>query len=808
MSNQNNGNGGVTDNSAASGMNYGVMGNGSPQGARTNAGNYAVSRASAGYGGNGAPYAATPRMPPAGQPNAGCAAPNGVASCNADTTYASGATMGYGANGTPYAANHMMPPAGQENAGCAAPSGVLPEPQSNTTNPKGKVILKPFTFNGDGSDDVVHNDLYFGPSAPPEAIATNIDQSALIKPSLQELGEILQYIPSSQTEHRKKICLCLGTAYNQDPKVADLLKNWLNDQYAIELLSFHRKKPSSYQLDEVLLLAQKGGYQIPDKFQPWLQVASAEGAKHELLTRLTSELSLKDFERQINAELLTLGEQVLSYWLCACEDDKARFTFLSSNYNRFCFFHPEHQPIISALFTYCKERQESESPYIPFNYPSFIYWVEHNNPDKVSLTTIEQICQSKLSLFSRVNANECMELLYHKSWRLHTILAAKDLIAKLQTTTDYDLGRQARTAFIAASQGAEQEPSLGIDEMGDNTHETISNIIDDQKRMQLWVPSGYKLIDDAIFGYHRGGITIFAGSSGTGKTWFGIDATFKLIEKYKRHALFFSTEMDVSSIALRYFGLVTNSKIGVNSLCYAHKQGELPKMEEAFRNFTQRHFSYQASPDQLLNLHATNNLNEHLRIYGTEVGLTLSKIVNLINEESSKAPLDLVVIDYLQNIENDLLPPDCPRYMKLKHMVDVLKTVAQDCNCAILLLAQLTNPASWGNRKRKDEPAIPAAKDIAECSYAIHAAAAVLMMYKVSDSLGFDGMFASSQQKMPANPTSYDLKDEEIFDDSSHLHRVPLRLIITKARFGSSVLKLDSPMYVERSTGSRFNFYL
>ena len=39
MSNQNNGNGGVTDNSAASGMNYGVMGNGSPQGARTNAGN-------------------------------------------------------------------------------------------------------------------------------------------------------------------------------------------------------------------------------------------------------------------------------------------------------------------------------------------------------------------------------------------------------------------------------------------------------------------------------------------------------------------------------------------------------------------------------------------------------------------------------------------------------------------------------------------------------------------------------------------------------------------------------------------------
>ena len=69
----------------------------------------------------------------------------------------------------------------------------------------------------------------------------------------------------------------------------------------------------------MLLLAQKGGYQIPDKFLPWLQVASADNAQLELLTRLTSELNLTSFERQTQAEILTLGEEVLSYWLCASD---------------------------------------------------------------------------------------------------------------------------------------------------------------------------------------------------------------------------------------------------------------------------------------------------------------------------------------------------------------------------------------------------------------------------------------------------------------------------------------------------------
>ncbi len=432
MSNLNHGNGGVTNNSAASGPNHGAMGGNvgnqavprapagytgfaAPDGVSAhNAGNQAVPRAPAGYTGFAAPDGvsahnagnqAAPRAPagytgfaapngvsahnvgnqavpraPAGY--TGFAAPNGVSAHNAGNQAAPRAPAGYtgfavpngvsahnagnpavpdapngAANGVTYFNNQNGGAASQPNTGFAAPNGVGTAPQSTTTtNPQGKVILKPFTYNGDGGDDIVYNDLYFGPPASTEVTDTNSTRPDLSKPSLQELGEILQYIPTADKENRAKVCLCLGTAYDQDPAVHDLLRNWLNNQFVAELLFFHRKNPSSYQLDEVLLLAQRGGYQIPDKFLPWLQVASADNVKQEVLTRLTSELNLTSFERQTQAEILSLGEEVLSYWLCASEDDRARLSFLTANSNRFSFLHPDHQPIIEALLTYCQAR--------------------------------------------------------------------------------------------------------------------------------------------------------------------------------------------------------------------------------------------------------------------------------------------------------------------------------------------------------------------------------------------------------------------------------------------------------------------
>ena len=117
------------------------------------------------------------------------------------------------ANGVTYVNNQNVAPAAQANTGFAIPNGVGAA-QSNTTataNPQGKVILKPFTYNGDGGDDVVYNDLYFGPPVSTEATDANSTRPDLIKPSLQELGEILQYIPTSDKENRAKLWLYLGT---------------------------------------------------------------------------------------------------------------------------------------------------------------------------------------------------------------------------------------------------------------------------------------------------------------------------------------------------------------------------------------------------------------------------------------------------------------------------------------------------------------------------------------------------------------------------------------------------------------------
>ena len=667
--------------------------------------------------------------------------------------------------------------------------------------------------------------------SPQESAVTSDSSSGLIKPSLAELSEILQYIDGTVRSNRKQVCLSMGATYKRDKQVRSLLINWLRTQLDNKLdasiFLFERGDSSPYRFDTLLRLAQAGGYQLPAKLQPWLSANDGKGsvsASSGQSNASPAEQAIADFEQQTKNELADLSVRILSYWLTASEDDKARYSFLSDNYERFRFFPKRYQPLASALFAYCKARQEDENPYLPFSLPDFTDWACNHDPQHITATLIENICRNKHSttsaplsskhnIQSRVRINEEMELLYHKSWILNTFSAAQDLIQELRSTPeDYDKCRKARHDFISATHESEKERALGSSTIAADTEESIDTLIDPNKRINLWVPSGYKLIDEGYSGYQRGGITIFGASSGLGKTWLGVDTSFKVVDIFNGRALYMSTEMDVSSIALRFFGVATDCKIGVAELCAANKLGLIPQMKVAFRSIAQRHFSAGNAAGQQLHLHSPDNLFERLRIYGSETGLSLSKIVNLINEERTKGPLDLVVIDYLQNIENDQIEPGRPRYEQIKHIVNTLKEVAQNCNCAILILAQLTNPACW-EVQQKGEPPVPTAKDIAECSYAIQPASTVFMMYKATSAGNWQNMgIPFDREDAGAGEAgtkgyNFDPKDEDIFSDATHPYKTALRLIVTKCRF-NAVAPLNEPIFVERSNGSRFNFYL
>lgn len=658
-----------------------------------------------------------------------------------------------------------------------------------------------------------------------DSATTSGDNSGLIKPSLAELNEILQHIDGTDRSNQIKVCWVLGNTYNHAPQVRSLLESWLKSQlgldtpvatplvqkqYTESMICFDRKSDSPHKLDAVLRLAQDGGYQLPAKFKSWLQPNPNDSADGPQQAKLSAELGLKDFERALKTKQADLSSKVLSYWLVSSEDESSRFSFLSNNAKRFDYFAPLHQPIIQALFEYCKglRKEDQETGAVshqPFSYPSFVRWACEHYPQDITKKSLDALAQYKDSLSRRVDVFENMQLLYETSWRLQAITAAKTFIIKVCEDADYSKCRKARNDFLIKTNGVDPDQTLGISGMAANATKVTTALTEKDERWKYFVPTGYPLIDDAIQGYQRGGVTIFAASSGLGKTWFGIDSSFKLLEKFNGRALFFSSEMDVDSINLRYFGIATNSKIGINDLELAKKRDLLPLMLKSFAGFTQRHYTYEDPHTNQPNLYTQNNLNEQLRIYGNEVnGLALSKIVESIDEERTKAPIDLVVVDYLQNINNDLIDPKAPRHTQLTNIVDVLKGVGKRNDCAILLLAQLNNPATWP--AKRNEPPVPTANNIAEASFAIQPAAAVLMMYKVANT-------SSSVMDFPfqlneGESFNFDPTDEEVFDENNRPLRTPLRLVITKSRFNSSKLQLDEPIFVERSRGSRFNFYL
>ena len=263
-------------------------------------------------------------------------------------------------------------------------------------------------------------------------------------------------------------------------------------------------------------------------------------------------------------------------------------------------------------------------------------------------------------------------------------------------------------------------------------------------------------------------------------------------------------------IAGRLFGLVNDCSVSLNDLCAYHKNGELPAMEARFHEFNQRHVRYEGGDESQV------IVKEDLRIYGSDVGIKLSSINDILVQESNREPVDLVVIDYFQDIDNDLFDystnkGSVARHEKLKDMVGRCKVMAKDNNCVVLLIAQLNNPKS----KDTNGERIPTLNDIAECSYAVHAAENVLMMYKVKDRVvspvdaGDDDDDDSDADYGYGSNRSRNGHNEPV-GHGMLLHPYPslLRLLITKARFSSAKTPIDKPIRVERTPGSRFDFYL
>ena len=694
-------------------------------------------------------------------------------------------------------------------------------------------------------------------------IGNNGQRVACPVPTIPELKAILKATLSCPSNYFT-VSAALGFVYERNKDLLPLLFNWLENQlvaelvfspqqlYALEskyfkcVLAFaNKERGCKRHLGHVLELARDMGFNVPTKFSPWLELMHAVTPQPEpalgqplgvidkspIPPSVSSDTkeqkaqqnaqpkdaqadkdantSMAKVTKELKDQIDSWGTSLLSFLLFSLNDDQVRLELLANNSGRFRYFDPVLQPVITSLYDYCKECQADSKANRPFTVSEFLLWCKEHDL-VISDVTMDHLTACKQQIVTMNMAQQCMDKLYQHGWRLANIVEAQKYLDSLCTDSDYERLCSERANFINATITQAPEVGLGNASIDEKTKDMHDILVDAERRQGILLPTGYDFLDEAIGGYRRGQITIMAANSGVGKTWFGLDTAFRFLEKHHGRVVFFSSEVSDVEIAGRLFGLVNDCSVSLNDLCAYHKNGELPAMEARFHEFNQRHVRYEGGDESQV------IVKEDLRIYGSDVGIKLSSINDILVQESNREPVDLVVIDYFQDIDNDLFDystnkGSVARHEKLKDMVGRCKVMAKDNNCVVLLIAQLNNPKS----KDTNGERIPTLNDIAECSYAVHAAENVLMMYKVKDRVvspvdaGDDDDDDSDADYGYGSNRSRNGHNEPV-GHGMLLHPYPslLRLLITKARFSSAKTPIDKPIRVERTPGSRFDFYL
>lgn len=605
-------------------------------------------------------------------------------------------------------------------------------------------------------------------------------------PTIEELRNILSYLPNNDRETWFSTFCIVGREYNCDEAAFKAVQDWAasypdrkpedasKERY--EFMSSSRRMGPG--IGSLIVKAKANGYQVPKKLRSFeAEVLAPTAARlasntNIMLRELSpTEVSKSTPEAEIYRDVQSLGAQVLKYWLLEAPQSEAnaRLVFMAENAKRFRFLVPNQRVVAGALYDYCASHQDS-----PFVYVDFLNWCEIVGLDTITNAKLAPIVGAN-TIHNRETAAAAMDELCDLSWMLYVCQQASQLSSMLN---DRNLAafRQARTDAIRATEPPSSLESMPLDKAPRIVRNTVADMIDPTAKLKLFIPTGYPALDKFIIGFRRGEVTIGAAHSGIGKTWLAVDVVRHLIEEQHGRVVFFSTEMSAEAIYLRLFATVNNSQIDPASLAQKNTTGALNQMHQNFSQFAKAHSGVAGAPDDRF------GINE-LTIYGARSGgLTLSGIKEALAIESQAAPVDLVVVDYLQNVVNDILPRNASRYDRVLDVMNTLDHLSAEYNCATLAMAQLNNP----NRKQTADPK-PNLYDIAECTYVVQPAAAVFMLYR-------DG---KQSEENAASDGGWSSK-------AKALAEVPLKLMVTKSRYGSLT---SNPLRTKRSDGSRFDFF-
>lgn len=607
-------------------------------------------------------------------------------------------------------------------------------------------------------------------------------------PSPTELAKILDHIsPNVPYDTWFKIATACGRAYNQDPAIFAIVQNW-SKGYAnhtakdesLERTSFFvsSKRHDGVGIGWLINEAKRGGYEptfqgheTPSIVYGELKTAPKSMIANALNETMRSDSATSEERVQANSLLKTVNA-VLNFWVFESASFAVdRVKFLKDNFSVFTSLVPPPTSLyFNALSSYCDFLKDP----VLFNEVKFMEWGlrhvygfdagELNALCSEVVGATSDIIETPVEAIDKFNAamkSASVMLAGYTSKRITELCSGFDRASNKRVAED-EILKEINKLSIAMALGSSSLTNVLGRDVARISKECALTALNPETAKNVYVKTGMPVLDSYIKGYRRGATTILAAHSGVGKTWYGVDAARNVLEQGGR-VLFCSSEMAAEEICQRFTNNIRN--VDDETLQGLYERERMGLNEPSNNNtFSKVFFDVNCFFDEHPNLSI---------IAGKTGGLSVEQITQEIAVQSQSGELDLVVIDYLQNLDNDSFNPRAANWERIKDTMEQINNASRVYNCPILILAQLNNP----NRKPSGAAAEPNMYDVAEASAVVRDAAAVLLLYKVK--------MDEAQQAASITGSA-------------------LRMIVGKSRFGNQT---SHPLEMMRDKGSRFTAF-
>ena len=292
------------------------------------------------------------------------------------------------------------------------------------------------------------------------------------------------------------------------------------------------------------------------------------------------------------------------------------------------------------------------------------------------------------------------------------MLAAQSILEQSSEESDADLlleSAEQRLYEIRSGRG-----QTGLTQMNDVVVDTLislQQLSGPNRNKYAGIPTGFTGLDELLSGgLGRSDLIILAARPGMGKTSFALNIATNVAKKQKIPVAIFSLEMGKDQIVSR----ILSSEAGIGS--QAFRTGAL------------------TSSDWQDLVHVTEMLHDVPLFMDDTSNITIPEIkakIRQINRDISRAPIGLIVIDYLQLMSTGKRTEN--RVQEISEITRNLKIMAKELNVPVIALSQLSRATEKSGRADHQ----PQLSDLRDSGSIEQDADIVLMLYR-------EGYYAST----------------------------------------------------------------